>query len=55
LCGLHRGCGPDDQLVETNPHLLACGRLGEYSYYDMDQAIGRAMTLARRVLEQEAA
>ena len=33
------------------PDLLICGRLGEYRYYDMDQAIGRAMTLfERRVL-----
>jgi UDP-galactopyranose mutase len=30
--------------------LVMCGRLGEYRYYDMDQATGRAMTLARRVL-----
>lgn len=30
--------------------LVMCGRLGEYRYYDMDQAIGRAMTLARRAL-----
>jgi UDP-galactopyranose mutase len=29
--------------------LTICGRLGEYRYYDMDQAIGRAMTLARRL------
>ncbi len=28
--------------------LVVCGRLGEYRYYDMDQAIGRALTLARR-------
>ncbi|HKX07977.1 MAG TPA: UDP-galactopyranose mutase [Stellaceae bacterium] len=33
------------------PDLLICGRLGEYRYYDMDQAIARAMTLfERRVL-----
>ena len=30
--------------------VLICGRLGEYRYYDMDQAIGRALHLARRVL-----
>ena len=41
--------------AEAIPRFLACGRLGEYSYYDMDQAIGRAMTLARRVLDAEAA
>lgn len=32
------------------PGLLVCGRLGEYRYYDMDQAIARAMLLARRAL-----
>jgi len=31
--------------------VLICGRLGEYRYYDMDQAIGRAMVLAERLLE----
>ena len=30
--------------------LLVCGRLGEYRYYDMDQAIARAQMLAKRVL-----
>ncbi len=28
-----------------------CGRLGEYRYYDMDQAIARALLLAKRLLE----
>ena len=32
------------------PNLLICGRLGEYRYYDMDQAIGRATTLAKRLV-----
>jgi UDP-galactopyranose mutase len=32
------------------PNLLICGRLGEYRYYDMDQAIARAMMLADRIL-----
>lgn len=32
------------------PDLLICGRLGEYRYYDMDQAIDRAMTLMQRFL-----
>ena len=31
--------------------LLICGRLGEYRYFDMDQAIARAMMLAERILE----
>ncbi len=29
--------------------LLICGRLGEYRYFDMDQAIGRAMLLTSRI------
>jgi UDP-galactopyranose mutase len=32
------------------PGLLICGRLGEYRYYDMDQAIARAQILAARIL-----
>lgn len=37
--------------AEAIPGLTVCGRLGEYRYYDMDQAIGRALTLVQRVLE----
>jgi UDP-galactopyranose mutase len=33
-------------------NLLICGRLGEYRYYDMDQAIARALVLAKRILTQ---
>ena len=33
-------------------NVLICGRLGEYRYYDMDQAIGRAMMLASNIIEQ---
>ena len=29
-----------------------CGRLGEYRYYDMDRAVGAALALADRLLEQ---
>ncbi len=32
--------------------VLICGRLGEYRYYDMDQAIARALLLAKRLLAQ---
>jgi UDP-galactopyranose mutase len=39
------------QRARAEPNLLICGRLGEYRYYDMDQAIARAMLLARRILE----
>ncbi len=38
------------ELAEKTPNLLVCGRLGEYRYYDMDHAIGRAMALARQLL-----
>lgn len=31
--------------------VVFCGRLGEYRYLDMDQAIGRAQMIANRVLE----
>lgn len=32
------------------PGVTICGRLGEYRYYDMDQAIGRAFVIARQLL-----
>lgn len=38
--------------ARRTPGLLVCGRLGEYRYYDMDQAIARALLLARRLLER---
>jgi UDP-galactopyranose mutase len=31
--------------------LIICGRLGEYRYWDMDQAIGRALAIADRAIE----
>lgn len=30
--------------------IMICGRLGEYRYFDMDQAIGRALRIARKIL-----
>jgi len=36
------------------PGLTVCGRLGEYRYYDMDQAIARALMLAERLLQSTA-
>jgi len=38
--------------ADATPNLLICGRLGEYRYYDMDQAIARAMLLADRLLSE---
>lgn len=37
-------------LAAEREDVLICGRLGEYRYYDMDQAIGRALVLARGLL-----
>jgi UDP-galactopyranose mutase len=38
----------------ATPGLLVCGRLGEYRYFDMDQAIARAMHLAEGLLRRPA-
>jgi len=38
--------------ADATPGLLICGRLGEYRYYDMDQAIARAQMLARKILAE---
>lgn len=38
--------------ADAIPNLLICGRLGEYRYYDMDQAIARALMLAKRLLHR---
>ena len=39
--------------IAAASNVLVCGRLGEYRYYDMDQAIGRALMLAEGVLKGE--
>ncbi len=46
--GYRRYRAAADRLSNT----LICGRLGEYRYYDMDQAIGRALHLAGGLLDQ---
>ncbi|MBM3908280.1 MAG: NAD(P)-binding protein [Gemmatimonadetes bacterium] len=43
------------QLAAADPKLLICGRLGEYRYFDMDQAIARAQLLAHRMLDARVA
>lgn len=35
----------------STPNLLVCGRLGEYKYYDMDQAIARAFMLVNKKIQ----
>ena len=37
--------------AEQDAEVLFCGRLGEYRYYDMDQAIARALVLVEKVLQ----
>jgi UDP-galactopyranose mutase len=39
------------QRANAMSEVLICGRLGEYRYYDMDQAISKARMLARKVLD----
>ncbi|MBM3854917.1 MAG: hypothetical protein FJ399_17485 [Verrucomicrobia bacterium] len=43
------------RLAAAEPKLLICGRLGEYRYFDMDQAIARAQVLAQRILDARVA
>jgi UDP-galactopyranose mutase len=38
-------------LAAEEKNTLICGRLGEYRYYDMDQAIARALMLAKRLCQ----
>ena len=38
------------QLARQDANLVVCGRLGEYRYFDMDQAIARAMLIAQKIL-----
>jgi UDP-galactopyranose mutase len=37
-------------MAKEETHVLICGRLGEYRYYDMDHAIARAFTHVRHLL-----
>ena len=41
-----------EKLAAEETDALICGRLGEYRYYDMDQAISRARMLAAKILQQ---
>jgi len=50
-----RLCARYTERAEAIDGLLVCGRLGEYRYYDMDQAIGRAMALTEKVLLRQLA
>ncbi len=41
------------EMADDTERLLVCGRLGEYRYFDMDQAIARALILAQRILRHD--
>jgi UDP-galactopyranose mutase len=41
--------------ADARDDVLVCGRLGEYRYYDMDQAIARALALSEKILSGGAA
>lgn len=41
--------------ADALPNTLIAGRLGEYRYFDMDQAIGRAMVLSDEMLDRKQA
>ncbi len=41
------------KMADDTERVLVCGRLGEYRYFDMDQAIARAMLLAERILSND--
>jgi len=40
-------------MATTNSNLVALGRLGDYKYYNMDQAVARALKLAADFIEVE--
>lgn len=42
-------------MAETMTDTLICGRLGEYRYLDMDQALARALKWAQQLIEQDRA
>lgn len=39
--------------ADSTDRLLIAGRLGEYRYFDMDQAIGRAFALSKSLLQEK--
>ena len=41
------------ELAETCPNVRFVGRLGTYRYYNMDQVVGQALALARKIAADE--
>ena len=40
-------------LAESSPNVRFVGRLGTYRYYNMDQVVGQALTVARKIAAEE--
>jgi UDP-galactopyranose mutase len=41
-------------LAEKTPEVTFLGRLGTYKYYNMDQVVGQALALYKRIADAEA-
>lgn len=41
------------KLAANIPNLFCCGRLGDFKYYNMDQALDRALSVAEEILSKE--
>lgn len=42
--------GRYQELAAKIPNLFCCGRLGDFKYYNMDQALARALSVVREIL-----
>lgn len=42
-----------EQAAKAVPHLYCCGRLADFKYYNMDQAIERALAVSRTIVAEE--
>ncbi len=40
-----------DFALKESPNVIFCGRLGDYRYYNMDQAVGRALNLFEKIMK----
>lgn len=38
------------KLADEIPGLICCGRLGDFKYYNMDQALARAIEISRTII-----
>lgn len=41
------------ELLEQVPHLYAAGRLADFRYYNMDEAVGRGLDMAEEIHRRE--